>query len=131
MKESLFGLSGGTPSNVTSIGSSYPPQSTSTQASSTAGVKDVFLGIPETEDALLPDLRFSKEPTTDDVINQSLHDTTELNQDIDKVQGQRDFFFKRDLHVLCFFYETIKIQIINLVVKSSINGHIYENIYQV
>ena len=47
------------------------------------------------------------------------------------MQGEQDFFFKRDLHAFRYFYDTVKIEIINLVEKSSINGPFYENIYQV
>ena len=47
------------------------------------------------------------------------------------MQGERDFFFKWDLHVFHYFYDTVKIEIINLVEKSSIDGPFYENIDQV
>ena len=53
-------------------------------------VKDVFLGVPETDDSLLPDLVVSKEPTPEDVINQSLHDPVELTQDIASTEDEQN-----------------------------------------
>ena len=47
------------------------------------------------------------------------------------MQAHQDIFSNQDLHVSCYFCETDKIEIINLVSKSSINGEVYEKIKQV
>ena len=58
--------------------------------SNTVGVKDTFLGISELDDLLLPDLGFSNEPTTVDVLNQNLNANVEPTQDIASTEDEQD-----------------------------------------
>ena len=53
---------------------------------STTVIKDAFLGVPETDDLLLPDLVVSKEPTPED---QNLHDPVESTQDIASTEDEK------------------------------------------
>ena len=57
---------------------------------STVGVKDAFLGVPDMDNLLLPVLRFSKEPTTAAIINQTLDTTTEPSHDITTTGDEMD-----------------------------------------
>ena len=57
---------------------------------STVGVKDAFLGVSEVDDLLLPDLGFSNEPTTVDVLNQNLNANIEPTQDIVSTEDEQD-----------------------------------------
>ena len=57
---------------------------------STAGVNDAFLGVSEVDDLLLPDLGFSNEPTTVDVLNQNLNTNVEQTQDIASTEDEQD-----------------------------------------
>ena len=57
---------------------------------STVGVKDAFLGISEVDDLFLPDLGFSNEPTTVDVLNQNLNANVEPTQDIASTEDEQD-----------------------------------------
>ena len=54
------------------------------------GVNDTFLGVSEVDDLFLPDLGFSKEPTTTDLINQNLNANVELTQDIASTEEEQD-----------------------------------------
>ena len=67
-----------------------PPTSTNETALSTSsvGVKDVFLGVPEMDNLLLPDLGLSKEPTREDVINQLIN--TEPTQEVNTTEDELD-----------------------------------------
>ena len=68
-----------------------PTISTSTDViTSTTVVKDVFLGVPETDDLLLPDLVVSKELSPEEVINQNLHDPVESTQDITSTEDEQN-----------------------------------------
>ena len=67
---------------TTSISSCVP--------TSTVGVKDAFLGVSELVDLLLPDLGFSNEPTTVDVLNQNLNGNVEPTQDIASTEDEQD-----------------------------------------
>ena len=57
---------------------------------STVGVNDAFLGVSEVDDSFLPDLGFSKEPTTTDLINQDLNTNVEPIQDIASTEDEQD-----------------------------------------
>ena len=57
---------------------------------STVGVKDAFLGVSEVDDLFLPDLGFSNEPTTVDVLNQNLKANVEPTQDIASTEDEQD-----------------------------------------
>ena len=57
---------------------------------STVGVNDAFLGVLEVDDLFLPDLGFSKEPTTTDLINQNLNTNVEPTQDIASTEDEQD-----------------------------------------
>ena len=67
---------------TTSISSCVP--------TSTAGVNDAFLGVSEVDDKLLPDLGFSNEPTTVDVLNQNSNANVEQTQDIASTEEEQD-----------------------------------------
>ena len=54
------------------------------------GVKDAFLGVSELDDLLLPDLGFSNEPTTVDLLNQNRNANVELTQDIASTEDEQD-----------------------------------------
>ena len=54
------------------------------------GVKDASLGASEVDDLFLPDLGFSNEPTTADVLNQDLNTNVELTQDIASTEDEQD-----------------------------------------
>ena len=56
----------------------------------TVGVNDAFLGVLEVDDLFLPDLGFSKEPTTADVLNQNLNANVEPTQDIASMEDEQD-----------------------------------------
>ena len=57
---------------------------------STVGVKDAFLGVSEVDDLFLPDLGFSNEPTTVDVLKQNLNANVEPTQDIASMEDEQD-----------------------------------------
>ena len=61
--------------------------STITTSTSSTAVKDAFLGVPETEDLLLPDLVLSKEPTNED---QTLYDPVGTIQDIASTEDEQN-----------------------------------------
>ena len=73
-----------------SLQSQLPISSGTDRASSTVGVKDVFLGVPEMGDSFLPDLGFSNEPTNEDVINQNLDVAVEPTQDVPSTEDEQD-----------------------------------------
>ena len=54
------------------------------------GVKDTSLGASEVDDLFLPDLGFSNEPTTADVLNQDLTTYVELTEDIASTEDEQD-----------------------------------------
>ena len=66
-------------------GTLTPTITTSTDViTSTTVVKDAFLGVPETDDLLLPDLVVSNEPTAEDQ-----YDPVELTQDIPSTEYEK------------------------------------------
>ena len=70
----LLGVQGES-ANVTSP---VPP---STSTASSIGVRDAFLGVPEVDDLLLPDLGQNIEPTQEDILNQTRGATSEMAQE--------------------------------------------------
>ena len=103
--DSLFGVQDGVSPNLAAneklIGVPYsatltatteiPTTSTSSCVpTSTAGVNDTFLGVSEVDDLLLPNLGFSNEPTTVDVLNQNLNTNVEQTQDIASTEDEQD-----------------------------------------
>ena len=52
------------------------------------GVKDAFLGVPEMDNLLLPDLGYSKDPTQDDVVNQMIN--TEPPPEVNTTEDELD-----------------------------------------
>ena len=101
----LFGVQDGVSSNLSAneelIGildsatlratTEIPSTSTSSCVpTSTVGVKDAFLGVSEVDDPFLPDLGSSKEPTTTDLINQTLNTNVEPTQDIASTEDEQD-----------------------------------------
>ena len=82
----------GVPDSATLIATTEIP-STSTSScvlTSTVGVNDAFLGVSEWDDLFLPDLGFSKEPDTVDVLNQNLNPNVEPTQDIPSTEDEQD-----------------------------------------
>ena len=82
----------GVPDSATLTATTEIP-STSTSScvpTSTVGVNDTFLGVSEVDDPFLPDLGFSKEPTTTDLINQNLNTNVEPTQDIASTEDEQD-----------------------------------------
>ena len=103
--DSLLGIQDGLPSNLVAneklIGvldsatltatTEIPTTSTSSCVpTSTVGVNDAFLGVSEVDDLFLPDLGFSNEPTTVDVLNQNLNANVEPTQDIASTEDEQD-----------------------------------------
>ena len=103
--DSLFGVQDGVSSNLAAneklIGvpdsatltatTEIPTTSTSSCVpTSTVGVNDAFLGVSEVDDLFLPDLGFSNEPTTVDVLNQNLNANVEPTQDIASTEDEQD-----------------------------------------
>ena len=103
--DSLFGIQDGVSSNLAAnvklIG--IPDSATLTATTeilttstsscvptSTVGINDAFLGVSEVDDLFLPDLGFSNEPTTVDVLNQNLNANVELTQDIASTEDEQD-----------------------------------------
>ena len=101
----LFGVQDGVSSNLSAneelIGipdsatltatTEIPSTSTSSCVpTSTVGVNNAFLGVSEVDDPFPPDLGFSKEPTTTDLINQNLNTNVELTQDIASMEDEQD-----------------------------------------
>ena len=52
-----------------------------TESTSLKGAHDAFLGVPEVNELLLPDLGVSREPTNDEVITQAWNTVREHSQD--------------------------------------------------
>ena len=78
-KESSISMpDGATPTDSVTTMLAPPIPSSTDVTTSTIGIKDAFLGVPEMDDLLLPDLVSSKEPSTEDIINQSINDFMEL-----------------------------------------------------
>ena len=103
--DSLFGVQDGVSMNLAAneklIGipdsaaltatTEIPTTSTSSCVpTSTVGVNDAFLGVSEVDDLFLPDLGFSNEPTTVDVLNQKLNANVEPTQDIASMEDEQD-----------------------------------------
>ena len=82
----------GVPNSATSTATiEIPTTSTSSCVpTSTVGVKDVSLGVSEVDDLFLPDLGFSNEPTTADVLNQDLNANVEPTQYIASTEDEQD-----------------------------------------
>ena len=82
----------GVPNSATSTAiTEIPTTSTSSCVpTSTVGVKDASLGVSEVDDLFLPDLGFSNEPTTADVLNQDLNTNVEPTQDIASMEDEQD-----------------------------------------
>ena len=102
--DSLFGVQDGVSSNLAAneklIGvpdsatltatTEIPTTSTSSCVPTSTVVNDAFLGVSEVDDLFLPDLGFSNEPTTTDVLNQKLNANVELTQDIASTEDEQD-----------------------------------------
>ena len=97
----LFGVQDGVSSNLSAneelIGVPDSAKLTATTEipsscvpTSTVGVNDAFLGVSEVDDSFLPDLGFSKKPTTTDLINQDLNTNVEPTQDIASMEDEQD-----------------------------------------
>ena len=82
----------GVPDRATSTATTEIPtiSTSSCVPTSTVGVKDAFLGVSEVDDLFLPDLGFSNEPTTVDVLNQNLNANVEPTQDIASTEDEQD-----------------------------------------
>ena len=82
----------GVPDNATLTATTEIPTTSTSSCvpSSTVGVKDAFLGVSELDDLLLPDLGFSNEPTTVDVLNQNLNINAEPTQDLASTEDEQD-----------------------------------------
>ena len=88
VNEKLIGVPNSARSTATT---EIPTISTSSCVpTSTVGVKDAFLGVSEVDDLFLPDLCFSNEPTTVDVLNQNLNANVEPTQDIASTEDEQD-----------------------------------------
>ena len=79
-----------TETTSTSTLAGVPPTSTNEAVPPTAsvGTKDVFLGVPEMDNLLLPNLGLSNEPTIEDVINQSTN--TDPPPDVNTTENELD-----------------------------------------
>ena len=82
----------GVPDSATSTATTEIPTTSTSSCvpTSTVGVNDTFLGVSEADDLFLPDLGFSKEPSTTDVINQNLNINVEPTQDIASTEDEQD-----------------------------------------
>ena len=95
-KESGETLIGVPPSTTAETTATYSTligvPSTSTDETATpatqVGVKDAFLGVPEMDNLLLPDLGLSRDPTQEDVLNQM--PDTELPPEINTTEDKLD-----------------------------------------
>ena len=90
VEETLIGIP-----TTTNDGANIPPGSgteldDSVPQTSSVGVKDAFLGVPDMDNLLLPDLGFSKEFTNADIVNQPLDTTTEPSQDVATTEDELD-----------------------------------------
>ena len=102
--DSLFGVQDGVSSNLVAneklIGipdsaaltatTEIPTTSTSSCVPTSTVVNDAFAGVSEVDDLFLPDLGFSNEPTTADVLNQKLNANVEPTQDIASTEDEQD-----------------------------------------
>ena len=93
----LIGVPPTVPIESTSLASTLvgvPPtvSEETTPSTSGLGARDVFLGVPELDNLLLPDLGLSKEPTREDVLNQTINNepSQELPPEVNTTEDELD-----------------------------------------
>ena len=73
---------------VMTTGPEVGPVPHADDSTSTKGVRDAFLGVPDINELLLPDLGTSSEPTTHDIIKQTLSSMEENQEALGSVDEQ-------------------------------------------